>query len=150
MWRLALSLTDTCVYPSKRILFAGAMRATVKSIYVRGKTASSGYVAKSKTRPIFRTESSRFIILIQMSKEMWEFEEDGELMFSKAIDGFLPELFDRWKLINAQHLVTIVLFTRVLYYDEDPLSVWDSIEFGSPRRAFTVRGRTKTRQASQL
>lgn len=47
---------------------------------------------------------------------MWEFEEDGELFFDKAIDGFLPELFKRWKNMGTRHSVTIILFTRV-YYD---------------------------------
>lgn len=46
---------------------------------------------------------------------MWEFDEDGELFYEKCVYGFLPELFDRWKSLGSNHVVSIVLFARVLY-----------------------------------
>jgi len=52
-----------------------------------------------------------------MSKEMWEFDEDGELFFEKCIHGFLPELFSKWKALGTNHVVSIVLFAKVLYPD---------------------------------
>lgn len=47
----------------------------------------------------------------------------GEIMFNKLINGFLPELFKRWRRINANHLVSIVLFTRVVYEHGEPVGV---------------------------
>ena len=50
-----------------------------------------------------------------MSKEMWEFDEDGEMILEKCVHGFLPELFQRWKEVGTNHVVSIVLFSRVIY-----------------------------------
>ena len=125
MWRLARSLRDKTIYVGKRIMFAGSIRNTVKSIYVRSslsghgasRSATSAWVS-SRTRPIFRSESSRFLLMVQMAAELWEFEEDGELMYHKCVDGYLPQLFEKWRVTGARHLVTIVLFARV-YKDKE-------------------------------
>lgn len=114
MWRAACNLEGQCIYVGKRITFTGGIRADVREIWRGGKKKFSAYVS-ANTKPVFRSESARYLIFIQMSKEMWEFEEDGELFYNKAIDGFLPELFKKWKTMKAHHLVSIVLFTRVTY-----------------------------------
>ena len=117
MWRLATNhLSDTCVYRGKKIHFVGSIKAQVRNIYVRGQKVQSAYFSP-RTKPIFRSESARYAIFIQMSREMWHFDTEGsgEVVFNKLINGFLPELFKRWRKINAHHLVNIVLFTRVVY-----------------------------------
>ena len=114
MWRAACALEGQCIYVGKRINSIAGTRAEVRELWRDGKKRSSAYISAS-TKPVFRSESARYLIFIQMSKEMWEFEEDGELFYNKAIDGFLPELFKRWRDMNAHHLVSIVLFTRVTY-----------------------------------
>ncbi|PGH05564.1 hypothetical protein GX51_02903 [Blastomyces parvus] len=117
MWRLAMSeLADKPVYKGQKIVFMGSIKATVKSIYIDGKKGPSGYFAP-KTIPIFRSESARYVLFIQMSKEMWDFDSEGtgDILFSRVINSLLPELFKRWAGIDAHHLVTIVLFTRVQY-----------------------------------
>ena len=126
MWRLARSLRDKTIYVGKRVIFAGSIRNTIKSIYVHSSTsglgasrnATSAWVSP-RTRPIFRSESSRFLLLVQMAAELWEFEEDGELMYHKCVDGYLPQLFEKWRITGARHLVTIVLFARVYKDKED-------------------------------
>jgi hypothetical protein len=55
-----------------------------------------------------------------MSKEMWDFDGDGMLFYEKATQCFLPELFRRWREMSANHVVCIVLFTRVFYDFEGP------------------------------
>ena len=117
MWRLAVAeLGNKCIQKGQRIIFMGTIKAQVKAVYVRGQKVRSAFFNAS-TKPIFRSESARYVLFIQMSKEMWDFDADGtgEIMFSKVINGFLPELFKRWKHINARHLITIVLFTRLEY-----------------------------------
>ncbi|KAF8459571.1 hypothetical protein BGX38DRAFT_1149639 [Terfezia claveryi] len=117
MWRLAsIELSDTCVYKGKKIVFVGSLKCQVRHIYVRGQKVQSAYFS-SRTKPIFRSESARYVMFIQMSREMWHFDTEGsgEVVFNKLINGFLPELFKRWRRINAHHLVNIVLFTRVVY-----------------------------------
>ncbi|KAI9795783.1 MAG: hypothetical protein M1825_001078, partial [Sarcosagium campestre] len=117
MWHLTLSeLCDRTVHKEEKILFMGTIKAQIKQIYVDGRQVTSAYFS-ADTKPIFRSESARYVLLLQMSKEMWEFDSDasGEILFNKMINGFLPDLFHRWTVMNARHLVTVVLFTRVYY-----------------------------------
>ncbi|KIV99216.1 uncharacterized protein PV09_09080 [Verruconis gallopava] len=119
MWRLATSeLSGRTVYQNQKILFLNTIKATVKTVYINGRSKKSGYFA-SDTRPIFRSESARYTLFIQMSREMWEFDTEcsGEIMFNKVIHGFLPDLFKKWMSINAHHLVSIILFARLEYED---------------------------------
>ncbi|WEW57742.1 vacuolar membrane-associated protein iml1 [Emydomyces testavorans] len=124
MWRLTMSeLVDRPIYKGQKILFMGSIKATVKSVYTGGKKSLSAYFSP-RTIPIFRTESARFVLFIQMSKEMWDFDSEGtgDILFSRVINSLLPELFKRWANIDAHHLVTIVLFTRVRYDFATPTS----------------------------
>ena len=56
-------------------------------------------------------------LFIQMSSEMWTHDARGYLYFEKTVDGFLKEMFQRWHTSGSSHEVTIVLFTRVFYYE---------------------------------
>ncbi|KAI5805190.1 hypothetical protein EDC01DRAFT_725733 [Geopyxis carbonaria] len=169
MWRLTSSLlAKTCPYTSQKLIFINSIRATVGNVYVRGEKVRSAYFSH-RTVPIFRSESARYVIFIQMSREMWHFDTDdggegdgghdgdplaggtggvgGEIMFNKLINGFLPELFKRWRRRDAHHLVSIVLFTRVVYENgervgaigggkesEEYLGTPGGIEIGEGRR----------------
>ncbi|TVY94159.1 Vacuolar membrane-associated protein [Lachnellula willkommii] len=117
MWRLALSeLSNKTAFKGQKILFMGTIKAQVASIYVDGRKMQSAFFSTS-TRPVFRSESARYVLFIQMSREMWDFDSEGsgEIMFSKVVNGFLPSLFKKWASLKAKHLVSIVLFTRVEY-----------------------------------
>ncbi|KAJ5779232.1 Winged helix-turn-helix transcription repressor DNA-binding [Penicillium paradoxum] len=117
MWRLVMSeLSDKIIYKGQKIMFMGSIKATVKNIFIREKKCLSGYFSP-QTIPIFRSESAKYVLFIQMSKEMWDFDSEGtgDILFSRVINGFLPELFKRWAGSDAKHLVTIVMFTRVEY-----------------------------------
>lgn len=37
-------------------------------------------------------------IFLQMTSEMWEFNFLGDTYFEKSVDGFLVDLFDKWKV----------------------------------------------------
>lgn len=50
-----------------------------------------------------------------MSAEMWEFDFFGDLYFEKTVNGFLKELFGKWKESNCNHEVTIVMYSRTHY-----------------------------------
>lgn len=116
MWGLVVSaLVNKAIYKDQRVSFM-TIKAVVKDIFVQGQKVTSAFYDAS-TKPIFRSESARYILFIQMSKEMWDFDADGtgEIMFGKVINGFLPELFKRWEQLGVKHLVTIVLFTRLEY-----------------------------------
>lgn len=109
-------LSDKTVFKGQKILFMGTIKAHVTSVYVNGRTVQSAFFS-TNTKPVFRSESARFVLFIQMSKEMWDFDSEGsgEIMFSKVVNGFLPALFKKWVALRAKHLVSIILFTRVEY-----------------------------------
>ena len=117
MWRLINDrLAGRCVYRGQSIEFLGTIKAVVRTIFINGKRVNSGLFHAS-TKPIFRSESARYVLFIQMSKEMWDFDAEGtgEIVFDKVVNGFLPELFKRWQQMQVRHLVSIVLFTRIEY-----------------------------------
>ncbi|CAG8506457.1 13958_t:CDS:2 [Acaulospora morrowiae] len=119
MWRLSRSLNNTIVYQERRITLAKTIRANVKKIYVKGKQVKCGYITEN-TKTIFRSESAKLFIFVQMSKEMWEFDEDGDLYYEKTVDGFFKELFCHWKERGTNHVISIVLFSRLFYdYEKD-------------------------------
>ena len=104
-----------CLYEGQQLLFLGTAKTTVKNIYVRGMRVRSA-IFSNETKPIFRSESARFLLAIQMSKEMWDFDNEasGEITWTKAI-AFFQQLFERWSILNARHLLTVVFFTRLEY-----------------------------------
>ena len=113
MWSLKNSVSNTCVYNGKRFSELG-IRANIKDIVVKGVSVPCAFITPA-TRTIFRSASAKFFIFIQMSREMFSFEEDGELFYEKCVYGFLPELFRQWKTNGCNHIVSIVLFGRVIY-----------------------------------
>ncbi|KAI8629309.1 hypothetical protein F5Y19DRAFT_464503 [Xylariaceae sp. FL1651] len=117
MWRLAVAdLVDRTVYKGQVIYFLGTIKAIVSTVFVGGRKVQSAFFGR-QTRPIFRSESARYMLFIQMAREMWEFDADGsgEIMFYKVVNGFLPALFKKWATLQVKHLVSIVLFARVEY-----------------------------------
>jgi len=117
MWRLAVAeLSNKTVFKGQKILFMGTIKSQISCVYVDGRKVQSAFFS-TNTKPIFRSESARYVLFIQMSKEMWDFDSEGsgEIMFNKVVNGFLPALFKKWVSLKAKHLVSIVLFTRVEY-----------------------------------
>jgi hypothetical protein len=55
-------------------------------VYINGQEVECGVVTDS-TKTVFRSESAKFHVFLQMSREMWEFDEDGEVHFEKALHG---------------------------------------------------------------
>lgn len=117
MWQLAVrELSERTVYKGQMVLFMGTLKAQVTAVYVEGRKVPSAFFGHN-TKPIFRSESARYVLFIQMAREMWDFDSDGsgEIMFNKVVNGFLPTLFKKWASLKVRHLVSIVLFARVEY-----------------------------------
>ncbi|CDS82039.1 related to IML1-subunit of the Seh1-associated complex [Sporisorium scitamineum] len=119
MWRVFQNLEDTCVYCGQKVTLAGSVRVTIGRIFIKEKKVTSGYVSAS-TKAIFRSESAKYNLFIQLAKEMWEFDEDGEIYYEKALQGFIPELLRRWRAVPTNHILTVILFARV-HYEESEL-----------------------------
>ncbi|CAL7950358.1 unnamed protein product [Xylocopa violacea] len=114
MWRLKNSLVNTCVYVHKKIEFCGSIRCQVSEMWSQGDRVACGVITND-TKVVFRSSTSMVYLFIQMSSEMWDFDIHGDLYFEKAVNGFLADLFQKWKKNGSNHEVTIVLFSRTFY-----------------------------------
>lgn len=114
MWCLSSQLVQSCLFSGQKLTFFDSIRATVNGIYRDGKKVLSGYVDE-KTRVVFRSESARMIFLIQITDEMWNFEETGEQLFQKMVNSLFPKIFKKWKEIDTHHSITIAFSTSVDY-----------------------------------
>lgn len=79
-----------------------------------GERVACGVISED-TKVVFRSNTSMVYLFIQMSSEMWDFDIHGDLYFEKAVNGFLTDLFAKWKKLSSNHEVTIVLFSRTFY-----------------------------------
>lgn len=79
-------------------------------------------------------------LFLQMSSEMWDFDIHGDLYFEKAVNGFLTELFAKWKKQGSNHEVTIVLFSRTFYtaksLEEFPVHIRDCLQIDHKGRFY--------------
>ncbi|KAG0667651.1 vacuolar membrane-associated protein iml1 [Rhodotorula mucilaginosa] len=104
----------------------GARRGS--SSHAKNTRVDAAYIT-DETKFVFRSESARCYVFIEMSQEMWHFEEDGSMLLEKC-ELFLQELFlhysgkmspdaedKRSKGIPTSHVVSIVLYGRVIYDD---------------------------------
>lgn len=123
MWRfVSQELVGKTIYTGQKLSFLNSLKATVRTIHVKGQHSQVAYF-DSATVPVFRSEAARYVIFIQMSSEMWDFDSEGngEILFNRVVNGFLPELFKRWSAMEVRHLVSIVMFGRLEYKPSDLL-----------------------------
>lgn len=118
MWRLKTHLKETCAYVGKGITYS-CMRASIRELLSSEQPVHSGYIT-ANTKIVFRSRSAEYIMLFQMSREMWDFAPDGQLYFEKAVNKFLPALFSKWRALGANHCLSMVMFSRT-YYDHADL-----------------------------
>jgi hypothetical protein len=131
MWRLCQHLVGECVYVDQDISFIGVIAAKISSIYINGKKVitiiasdellhtdhpqvTAGCLTSS-TKAIYRSLSAKATVFIQVCREFWEFAGDGECYYEKVVHSFLPALCAKWREAGTNHIVTIVLISRVLY-----------------------------------
>jgi hypothetical protein len=113
------SLIGSWIYEGKRLHEpARGIQAHAQEIRHGDQQACSGIVT-DKTTITFRSRSARYIFLIQISAEMWDYAKpDGdqgesrcEIYFDKLI-SFLYRLFEKWKELEVTHALTVVFFSR--------------------------------------
>uniref|UniRef100_A0A8D8NJI1 DEP domain-containing protein 5 n=1 Tax=Culex pipiens TaxID=7175 RepID=A0A8D8NJI1_CULPI len=132
MWRLKTCLTNTCVYLNKKIEYCeGCIRCQVYEMWSQGDRVACGVITED-TKVVFRSNTSMVYLFIQMSSEMWDFDIHGDLYFEKAVNGFLADLYTKWKKLGSNHEVTIVMFSRTFYaaksLEEFPLHMRDCLQ----------------------
>jgi hypothetical protein len=96
----------------------------------------SGWVG-TPTKMSFRSRSAQFVIMYQISTEMFTYAADGDMFYEKAV-AFSEELFHIWAEKAASHSVTIILFSRrYLSEDDDRIveeKLWETQEDDEGRR----------------
>ncbi|OWJ99124.1 hypothetical protein Celaphus_00010083, partial [Cervus elaphus hippelaphus] len=85
----------------QKVEFAG-LRAQAGELWVKNEKVMCGYISED-TRVVSHSMSATAYIFIQMSCEMWDFGIYGDLYFEKAVNGFLADLFTKWKEKNCNH-----------------------------------------------
>ncbi|GAA6003213.1 uncharacterized protein JCM10292_002923 [Rhodotorula paludigena] len=105
-----------------------------------------------ETKFVFRSESARAYILVEVSQELWQFEEDGSMLLEKC-ELFLHELWSHYsgkmsteaedrrsKGVATSHVASIILFGRVMYDDaadaEEERAPLSQLEDGTLYRDF--------------
>lgn len=96
----------------------GGVQVVVQELGVKGQQVKSGIMSE-KTNVIFRSRSTRIFWLVEISAEMWEVDQNGELYFDKFLTKFVNPVLDQWKSLGVFHSLSIVYFTRT-YYFTDP------------------------------
>jgi hypothetical protein len=82
MWRFQMTAVNSVVYEGKAFAVDN-IRVHVNGLETARRRALCGVVTKD-TKFAFRSRCAHFTILIQLSKEMWEFATDGNLYFEKV------------------------------------------------------------------
>lgn len=112
MWQMLRAMDGGIIYRDQEIKFLGTDTAIARTIYINGQESDSAFVRQPITKPIFRSGSARFTILIQVSREMLERWIDGHLMYESLIEGYLTELFQRWDNLKMRHHFSVMLFGK--------------------------------------
>jgi hypothetical protein len=130
MLQATLALTSTTAYRGQRVTLPGStIRLSVGAMFSQdGKKVRSAWI-DGDTKIAFRSSSARIYVFVEVSAEMWHFEEDGCTLYEKC-EVFLGELFKNWKgggkggkagVRNGNatnHTVSVVLYGRVIYDSE--------------------------------
>jgi DEP domain-containing protein 5 len=102
MWRPKTYLTNTCDYLNNKIDYCeGSIRFQFYEMRSQGDRITCG-VINEETKVVFHSSTSMVYLFIQMSSEMWDFDIHGDLYFEKAVNGFLTNLFLKWKKVGQQ------------------------------------------------
>ena len=116
-WRIRSALQQQTVHMGKAIVVEG-MKLRLDEMSrvddeLGGLVRCSSGLVTSSTRLTFRSRSARLLFFVQMSYEMWEHADDGEVHFEKTV-GFFRNLLMQWRSLKVNHSVSIVLFSRTI------------------------------------
>jgi hypothetical protein len=116
LWRFKNSLPVGMTIHVGGYFNIDGINAQVQEIGKSGSeiTAFSGIITEN-THFIFRSRSTRIIWLVQISKEMFECDQNGDLYFEKFLLKFVEPLIDQWKSMGVSHLLSVIFFARTLY-----------------------------------
>lgn len=112
IWGLHRSLRGQSLY-HKQIVSNDGLEFQVKSL-LRDKMYVYGGVFRPTTKLICRSLACELTWLVQVSSEMFEFADDGDLYWEKLIEKFMRPLLKKWTALKVRHSLTVVLFARIV------------------------------------
>ncbi|KAK6408743.1 vacuolar membrane-associated protein iml1, partial [Oleoguttula sp. CCFEE 5521] len=115
--RMVLRLDGNVVYQDQQVQDSGTETAIVRAIYAEGQVKDSALIDQSSTKTIWRSAGARYTVLIQLSAEMLGEWRDSDLMYERAVNRYLTDLFHRWDAMGARHHFSIILFGRTADVD---------------------------------
>lgn len=110
IWDCSQNYQGLAVYKSQLISKCG-FRAVVSQLLTENKPEFTSVIT-NLTKITFRSKSSRMVLLIEMSEEMWEFSPSGILYWEKVLT-FLTTMFERQLMKKVTHDISVVFFTKV-------------------------------------
>ena len=115
LWRISRELENTCLSRGKSINILGH-KLRVQHMFINGAEVTSGLV-QSFTKVNFRSRSARILWMVQLSREMWDFANDGDIFFEKAMKSFFQPCFEKWQNMKAKHSLTVIYYTRTIFHE---------------------------------
>ncbi len=101
----------------KQQVVVGGVLAQIQKLAYQSQPLVSGIIT-DKTHFIFRSRSTRIIWLVQLSYEMYTYDEKGVLYFEKFLKKFVEPVLDLWRALGTAHSLTVVFFARTVVYNE--------------------------------
>ncbi|CAK9103067.1 GATOR complex protein DEPDC5 (DEP domain-containing protein 5), partial [Durusdinium trenchii] len=117
-WRFRDAMRGRSCFIGQKISLCG-VNISFDEMLTRGNKPVACGIVKESTKFIFRSCSARLFWLVQMSKEMWDFTEDGELYFERFLNRFVTDVFQKWTAKGVTHRLTVVYFCRT-YFNKQP------------------------------
>jgi hypothetical protein len=118
MLRLAMQLNGACVHEGKRIALLGMRVSTHDLMDAKGASVLSGVITE-QTRMTFSSTSAQLVILIDVSREMWDWDHSGDVMWEVVVNGFLATYGTRLRERDSNHEVTVIMHWRCSAAGED-------------------------------
>ena len=87
MWRMKEHLLNTCVYIDQQVHYCEC-NAQVSELWMNTKRVRSGLIDDT-TNFVLRSFTAKVCVFIQMSLEMWDYDQFGYLKYEKAVGGLL-------------------------------------------------------------
>ena len=82
MWRFKKDMFGRPVHVGQTVTAVGGVQAQVQELGLNGVPTISGVISE-RTHFVFRSRSARIIWLVQISSEMWDYDQNGDLYFGK-------------------------------------------------------------------
>eukprot|EP00940_MAST-03C_sp_MAST-3C-sp2_P000194 g194.t1 len=116
IWGLHRSLRGHCLY-HRQWLNTNGVTFQINGLLKNQQYVTGGAV-RANTKLICRSRACELIWLVQVSREMFEFADDGDLYWEKMINNFMRRIFVKWDALKVHHSLTVILFARGQKYDD--------------------------------